>query len=107
MKLNADVDPPANPGLAIHITEDNYLVIREYIENQVDHFLINSESWILALFKKMPRTASPGAVRELDEMINKYLSKREIRELKAKLNCDEVNDKPQEPSVPVNQNPRL
>ena len=89
MKLNPNVDPQPGPGGSVHITEDNYLDIREYIENQVDHFLINSESWILTLFRKMPRSASPGAIRDLDEMINTYLSKREIRELKAKFNCNE------------------
>ncbi|MBF0447482.1 MAG: hypothetical protein HQL67_04710 [Magnetococcales bacterium] len=63
------------------VTPENFLLIRAYIQNEISHFRINSETWVLVLFNKIPKESSVEAVEQLNVWIRRYLSKRIIREM--------------------------
>ena len=65
------------------VTPENYRQLHGHINDRMEHFLINSENWVLALFKKIPSDPSPEAIVMLNDWINQYLPKRVIREISA------------------------
>jgi hypothetical protein len=67
-------------------TQENYRKLHGHINDQIEHFLINSENWVLALFRKIPSDPSPEAVVILNDWINRYLAKRVVREITALFN---------------------
>ena len=84
MELIPEVEAlPENTAQRL-VTMENYCCIRDHIENQIEHFLINSESWILSLFKKIPQSPNPVAVDTLEPCVHSYLPKRIIRDLRTR-----------------------
>ncbi len=74
-------------------TEKNYRKLRAHLSTEIDHFRINSENWVLALFKKIPTDPSPEAVVALNDWINRYLSRRAIREIASLFCQNSLNSK--------------
>jgi hypothetical protein len=70
-------------------TEKNYRQLHNHINDRMEHFLINSENWVLILFRKIPSEPSPEAVAVLNDWINRYLSKRVIREISELFNSQQ------------------
>ncbi|HJN51670.1 MAG: hypothetical protein QF828_16425 [Pseudomonadales bacterium] len=66
------------------VTPDNYRDIRAHLDGQIEHFLINRETWVLTRFKRIPPEPSPTSIDDLGEWISTYLAKRAIRELARK-----------------------
>jgi hypothetical protein len=52
------------------VTPENYRQLHGHINDRMEHFLINSENWVLALFKKIPSDPSPEAIVMLNDWIN-------------------------------------
>jgi hypothetical protein len=59
----------------------NYSLIYIWVDQQLDRYMINVESWIVASFFELPRTPNKLVVRRLDEWIQNYLPRRLSDEL--------------------------
>ena len=66
------------------VTQLNYCEIREYIDEQIEHFLINRESWVLMRFRRLPETPDRDSIDELNGWISTFLSRRDLRDLLAR-----------------------
>jgi hypothetical protein len=63
------------------VTQNNYRDVRAYLDDQVKHFLINRENWVLKRFRKIPPSPSPEGIEDLNRWITTYLPKGSIRDL--------------------------
>ncbi len=60
---------------------ENYAIVYKWVDEKLENYMINVESWIVAAFLDLPKTANEQAVSDLDEWIQIYLPKRLVNEL--------------------------
>jgi hypothetical protein len=72
------------------VTQDNYREIRAYLDDQIDHYLINMENWVLIRFRRIPPDPSREDIDELNMWISTYLPRRAIRELTRKFGDNRI-----------------
>jgi hypothetical protein len=73
------------------VTEENYRDIHAYLENQIEHFLINRENWILSEFNHIPANPSPESIDALRNWICTYLPRSTQRDLLARFAHQPMN----------------
>ena len=66
------------------VTEENYQHIRDYLDGQIEQFLINKENWVLIRFKRLPESPDTEAITALNQWIRTHLSKSLVRDLRKK-----------------------
>ncbi|MBD3646055.1 MAG: hypothetical protein HUJ31_01105 [Pseudomonadales bacterium] len=74
------------------ITQNNYVEVRAYIEDRIEHFLVNQESWVLRRFRAFPPDPSENSVDELDQWVATYLPPRVLCDLVARFGTNLTRD---------------